>query len=403
MLTTRVELDRIATGGSAIGNVADGRIVFVSGGLPGETVDVEITAEKKRHLEGRVVNVVASVTGRRQAPCCHIDDGCGGCDWQFADQLTQSQLRVRIVEDCLRRIGGLSTVSVSHGVSLVDEGYRTTMRSAIVNGKAGHRLAESHDAVPIPNCLVAHEMVAELLDQGRFANADEVTIRVGANTGERLVVVSPTLDGVGEIILPPDVVIVGADEARQGAESFYHEEINGIRYRISALSFFQCRPDGAAAMVDTVLAMVGDGDGLVVDAYSGVGLFAAAIGQGRDGGRGRPVMAVESNRWAAADAKVNLAGLDDCAVVRVPVERWRPEPCEVVVADPARSGLGRRAVERLTATGAETVVLVSCDPGSLGRDAGLLVESGYELDRVEVLDIFGQTSHIETISRFVKH
>ena len=402
MLTTRVELDRIATGGSAIANAPDGRIVFVSGGLPGEVVDVEITAQRPRHLEGRVVEVVESVAGRRTPRCCHVADGCGGCDWQFADQPTQTAMRLAIVEDCLRRLGGLSSVNIHSATPLADSGYRTTMRAAVVNGKAALRRSESHEVVPIPNCLVAHDLVEELLVDGRFGHANEVTIRVGANTGERLVLVSPSLDVAGKIQVPDDVIVVGADEARLGAEAFYHEQVGGVVYRISALSFFQCRPDGAGAMIDTVIDMVGEGTGPIVDAYSGVGLFTAALAKSRDAIGGRPVMAVESNRWAVADAKVNLANMANCSVLRSTVERWRPEPCEVVVADPARSGLGRQGVDRLARTGAEIVVLVSCDPASLARDAGLLGKAGYGLDQVQVLDMFAQTSHVETISRFVK-
>jgi len=87
-------------------------------------------------------------------------------------------------------------------------------------------------------------------------------------------------------------------------------------------------------------------------------------------------------------------------VVRSAIERWRPSPADVVVADPPRTGLRRDGVKRVGATGAEVVVLVSCDAGSLGRDAGLLAEAGYRLDRVTLVDLFPHSHHVEVVSRF---
>ena len=84
------------------------------------------------------------------------------------------------------------------------------------------------------------------------------------------------------------------------------------------------------------------------------------------------------------------------------MERWRPEPIDAAVADPARSGLGAEGAAVLAATGAEVVALVSCDPASLARDAGLLIGHGYRLEWTTVVDLFGHTSHVEAVSRFVR-
>jgi 23S rRNA (uracil1939-C5)-methyltransferase len=86
--------------------------------------------------------------------------------------------------------------------------------------------------------------------------------------------------------------------------------------------------------------------------------------------------------------------------VRAALESWRPSPAEVVVADPARSGLGKVGVARTVATGAAGVVLVSCDPASLGRDAGLLHAGGYRFERARLVDLFPHTPHVEVVSTF---
>jgi 23S rRNA (uracil1939-C5)-methyltransferase len=138
--------------------------------------------------------------------------------------------------------------------------------------------------------------------------------------------------------------------------------------------------------------------GAVLDAYAGVGLFGllAAPTDAR-------VIAVESSASSCADARVNLGSRPGGAkVVRSTIERWRPVRVDAVVADPARSGLGQGAVGVLARCKARVVVLVSCDPASLARDAVLLRGVGYELERSLVVDLFPQTHHIEVVSRFVR-
>ena len=173
--------------------------------------------------------------------------------------------------------------------------------------------------------------------------------------------------------------------------------VAGRRWRISAESFFQGRPDGAEALVESVVAGLGDivaAGATVVDLYSGVGLFAGVLGE-RTGGR---VVAVESSRAAVADARINLADLGGARIVRSDVRRWRPSGADVVVADPSRQGLGADVVTRIGATGARALALVSCDPGALGRDAGLLAADGWRLDSVRLVDLFPHTAHIEAVT-----
>jgi 23S rRNA (uracil1939-C5)-methyltransferase len=220
-------------------------------------------------------------------------------------------------------------------------------------------------------------------------------IRVGARTGERLVVVAPTAD---DVLVPPDVAVVGADQLAAGRRAWVHEEVAGRRWRISAGSFFQAGPEGAEALVGEVGALVKElapPGGRLVDLCSGVGLFAGTVGGGRS------VTGVERSAPAVADARHNLAHLD-ARMVKVALARWRPSPAQVVVADPARRGLGRDGVRAVVGTGAEACVLVSCDPAALGRDVGLLGAAGYRHHRSVVLDLFGHTSGIEVVSGFAR-
>ena len=126
--------------------------------------------------------------------------------------------------------------------------------------------------------------------------------------------------------------------------------------------------------------------------YAGVGLFAATALA-----RWPEVVAVENNASAVGDCRVNVPS---ARTVRADVSDWRPDQASVVVADPAREGLGRIAAERVAATGAARVVLVSCDPAAFGRDAALLRGHGYHLSGVRIVDLFPQTSHVEVVGRF---
>jgi tRNA/tmRNA/rRNA uracil-C5-methylase (TrmA/RlmC/RlmD family) len=131
----------------------------------------------------------------------------------------------------------------------------------------------------------------------------------------------------------------------------------------------------------------------LLDLYGGIGLFAVGLDHGG------PVTVVERDRNAVADARVNLARRA-ARVVRTAVHRYRTAPADVVVADPSRRGLERAGVECVVRTGAPHLVLVSCDVGALGRDAGLLRGAGFDVRSVVVVDAFPMTSHVEVVTHW---
>ncbi|MFI5045344.1 MAG: class I SAM-dependent RNA methyltransferase, partial [Acidimicrobiales bacterium] len=244
-----VEVEKMVAGGLALGHAPSGQVVLATGGLPGERVEVRIDTQRKRLLQGVVTEVHEPSDDRRSEPCPEVSRGCGGCDLQHATPAAQRDIKVDIVRDALARLARLTDVEVTPGVELGAERYRTTLRCGVVDGRLGFRSHHSHDIHGVDDCLVAHDAVAEIVRDGRFGGATEVVIRAGARTGERMVVVSPTAESVS---VPPDVVVVGNDELDAGHRAWIHEEVAGHRFRISARSFFQARPDGADALVDAV-------------------------------------------------------------------------------------------------------------------------------------------------------
>lgn len=385
----------MAVGGEAIARQSSGRVVFVSDAAPDETVLATLTDEKKSFARARLVEVLDASPDRVEPPCPHVAGGCGGCDWQHLHVDAQHRLRMAQVTEVLSRQGGLVDPVVRSGRPIPAEGVRTSVRgTADGDGHFSFRRRRSHDLVPVDSCLVAHPLIEEIIAEGRFGEACDITIRVGARTGDRLVIVGPSAAGVR---VPPGVLVVGADELRAGRRAWLHEEVAGRRWRVSADSFFQASPEGAEALIDAVAAHVDEATPdaeRLVDLCCGVGLFAGTVGEGR------LVVGVERSRSAVTDAKQNLAD-GDVRLVRSALERWRASPTDVVVADPARAGLGRSGVGAVASTGARGCVLVSCDPASLGRDTELLGAAGYTHLGSTVLDLFGHTGQTEVVSGFL--
>ena len=380
-----------ARDGAGVARADDGRIVFVEGALAGETVTVELIRIDKRWSRARVVRVLDPSPERVPVPCTHQVEGCGGCDLLHVAPGAQLRMKSSMVIDQLMR----AEVDAPDAAlrSLDDDHGRTTVRAAVSNGRAGYRIRGSHDVIVPEVCDAVDPMAEQLLVDGRFGDANEVTIRVGSRTGDRLVMVEGSSFGIE---LPDDVLLVGAEELAKGKRAWIHEEAGGRRWRVSARSFFQNRPAGVDALVDEVREMVDTlgSDGPLVDAYAGIGIFAGTIGSGRQ------VHAIERGKDSAADARVNLKG-SGAKIIPSSVERWRPSPAAVVIADPAREGLGKDGVRSLLRADPQLFVLVSCDPSAFANDAKRLIDAGMILDRMTVVDMFPGTSHVETVGAFI--
>ncbi|MEZ5219651.1 MAG: hypothetical protein R2715_24415 [Ilumatobacteraceae bacterium] len=289
-----------------------------------------------------------------------------------------------MVADSLRRLAKLPDPAVRAGPALPDRGLRTTVRAATTrSGRLGFRAARSHRVVPVDACLVAHPRLSELFDAATVHGPEEVTLRTSLATGTR----SATWSGRAEADLPSDVDV--------SPTGWMFENVAGHRFRVSTGSFFQASPQAAAALVTTVRELGGEllaGADRVVDAYSGVGLFAVAAVPAS-----AHVTAVELSSSSTADAVVNLAGRS-AEVIRASVDDWSPTTADVVIADPSRAGLGRAASERLASTGAEAILLISCDAAAGARDVGLLMTQGYSARSSVVLDPFPHTPHVEVVT-----
>ena len=196
----------------------------------------------------------------------------------------------------------------------------------------------------------------------------------------------------------------------------WREHLAGLTYEIGPISFFQTQSAGAQALLDEVLAVGGFGsDERVLDLYCGIGAFSLPLAQ-----RVRVVLGVEILPEAVAEARHNAEqnGLTNARFVASPVEAKASDPeteanrvweapadtpdggpaWDAIVVDPPRSGLHPRALKKVLRLGAPRIVYVSCNPATLARDAGILVEEGhYRARRLRVFNLFPQTPHLESV------
>lgn len=383
-----VHVDKLVAGGEGLARLGDGRVVFVPRVIDGEDVSIDVVQKKNDFARATLASVNGPSPFRREPPCPHVRRGCGGCDWQHMSPDHQLRSKAAIVTEAFKRTAKID-VEVPEAVALPPGSRRTTIRVAAgADGLPGFRANDSHDIVAIDSCLVAHDSLSALLDRPLFEGAGEATLRVSASTGE-----------IGAWCHEGRLLTAGNEAIRKGEKARLVEQVCGHDFQVSMGSFFQSSPAAAELIVDTIAAgldALGVRGGTLVDAYGGIGLFSKCFAEWFD-----ELVLLESSRISCRDAIANLA---DCAatVIECNVEHWNASRASVVIADPARAGLGKAGARALLASSASTIVLVSCDAVAAARDAQLIVRNGYSLRFVSALDLFPETHHIEVVSVFVR-
>jgi len=380
-------LEGFAAGGKALAHAPDGRIVFVERGIPGERVIAEITREDASYIEAATVAVL-DASPQRVEPKCEYFGVCGGCQLQHIAYPEQLRLKTEIVREQLRRIGHFEDAPLQPMLGMDNPwGYRNHLRFTVRrDGDVGFMQHGTHRFLRIDDCKIAHPRVNKVLRdvQGATMQTTALSVRMGEATGD--------------ILIQPKLRWRPNRSRRlQSGQQTYTEALHGTRFRISSPAFFQVNTRQAERMADLVVARVTEArPRVVVDAYAGVGTFAALLA---------PVVPeVVTIEWSAAaggDAEVNLGRLDNVHRVVGSVEDHLPglQPTpDVVVVDPPRAGLQPTVVEAILASRARRLVYVSCDPATLARDLRMFVDGGFALVDVQPLDMFPHTQHIECVT-----
>lgn len=385
LIELQLTLDDMAFEGAALGR-DDGRVIFADYGIPGEEVRVRVERQKRSFYEGRVIEVIDADESRIEPPCPYFGR-CGGCQWQHIAYERQLELKRHVMHDQLRRIGKFEEPPLSPTVpSESPYGYRNNARfSTDDEGNLGFisRGPDGFQFIKIDECLIMHPRINETLAklQGHGEGLHQVVIRYGENTDDMLV--------------QPDMS-ERTDEVESGQEHYW-DALHGHKFRIAASSFFQTNTKQAEQLIELVRQRLElTGDEVLVDAYAGVGTFAALLAP-----YVRKVIAIEEAPSAIKDAEVNIAGFDNIEYHQSKVEHLLgdiEDTPDVVILDPPRAGCHKRVLKAILEFRPRQLVYVSCNPSTLARDLRTLVDGGYTLRDVTPVDMFPQTYHIESVS-----
>ena len=394
-------VDAIAHGGEAVGRI-DGKAHFVAGAIPGERVEIEVFQEKSRWARGRLIEVLEASPDRIEPPCPAYPV-CGGCTWEHVFYERQLEWKHEVVTGQLAHIGGLTDVEVRPTIAPGPPyAYRNRMDFSVSDGRPALHEHRSDQLVGLDGCLLLRQELAERFAAlGDLTGVRKVVLRAGVNTGDALIMVGGRIPSQAPG-WNASVVVQSRDGLRTvHGRPWFEEEIDGVRFRVPANAFFQVNTAGAEELVRLVTdASAVTGNDVLLDGYAGVGLFAATVG--RSAGR---VVTIDAGRTEFEAITGNLEQVIPGRYRSLlgPFDRVAPtakDRWNVAIVDPPRAGLGANGVAAVTRTGPRTIVLISCDPASLARDSSLLGDAGYQIDWVQPVDLFPQTYHVETVTRF---
>ncbi len=400
----------MAHGGDAVGHY-EGKAIFVPGALPGEIVRAEIVQDKGRYARARLVEVVRPSPERVEPRCPHAPPrathrACGGCQWQYMAYEAQLRLKTGIVREQLQRLGGLADPPVSPIIpSPAPWMYRNHAEfSTTPQGWLGFFDASGQHVTPIAECHIIEPALANVYDALDFEMPELVrlSLRKGAADDDVMLVFETRDEQPPE--LETDLSLSASLLTQDGecialfGNSHIQFQISNIQYRISPSTFFQVNTAQAGTLAGLVSEFLDlKGGETVLDAYCGAGLFTAVAAE-----RAGHVIGIEASPFACDDLEHNLAESDNVSLYQGQVGDVLPDlsdSLDAAVLDPPRGGCEPDALDALIAKAPPRIVFVSCDPATLARDIKQLVGAGYQVERVQPVDMFPQTFHIETCVR----
>lgn len=436
-----VQIEDLTHDGNGVGKV-EGYPLFIQGALPKETAEVHVLKTLKNYGFAKIVNLKKASPDRVEAPCIYFGK-CGGCKLQHFSYEGQLKWKEDMVRNIMKRIGKIDApVKPIKGMEN-PWNYRNKSQIPFAMGKtgpiAGFFRSRSHEIVDMERCLIqaseADEMMANLKKELERIGLDpyneqthqgmlrHVIVRVGRATREVMVVLVtknrkfPQKNAAVDLIrkLIPHVtsivqninsektnVILGNETITLWGRDTIEDTIGGVRFKISARSFYQVNPVQTEVLYKQALDYAGlTGEETVIDAYCGIGTISLFLAQ-----NAKQVMGVEIVEQAIEDAKQNaeLNGFTNTYFEAGPAEevipRWYSEgkTADVLVVDPPRKGCDEALLQTIIEHKPKRVVYVSCNPSTLARDLRILEDGGYKTIEITPVDMFPQTVHVECVT-----
>ena len=383
-----VPVSRIAFGGDGVGRLPDGKVCFVPGALPGETVRAEITHEAKSFARARILDV-QTASPERVAPDCPLAGTCPGCAYRHASYECELEWKNRQFSDFLTR-GNPAGKDIQFLPPLgapSRNGCRNKLTFVCGNGAFCYRGFDNRTPIPVADCLLGHAAIRELLASAKpSADGQKRTFRwtlhdgaldSGSEAWEKVTHLTERLGPYGDFCVPK-------------------------------ASFFQVNPDMAPKLAERVLSLLKEtGSEQLLELYCGSGVFSILAAEHLPG---LSAHAVELDKAAIGAARLNadrhgvsgrctFLAADAGEAFRKLADSCKPGR-RCVLVDPPRTGLPASLAHEIGGFSPETVLYISCAPDTLRRDADRLAEHGYVVQTAGMVDMFPATGHFESVSVF---
>ncbi|MEM6426677.1 MAG: 23S rRNA (uracil(1939)-C(5))-methyltransferase RlmD [Cyanobacteria bacterium P01_D01_bin.128] len=438
--TLTLDIDDLNSTGDGVGRW-DGRVVFVADAVPGDRVISRLVRVKPTYAVGKLMSV-ETPSPERVRPACIVADKCGGCQCQMLSYAGQLAAKQQQVVDALARIGGL-TISVDpilgadqplHYRNKVTYPLRRSPEGIV---QAGYYRKGSHKIVNLNQCPAQDKRLNPLLaqikqdiqaqgwsiynEQAHRGKLRHLGLRIGRRTGEVLVTLVSTASALPNLAAQaqqwldqfPAVVgvalnhnpdrtnaIFGPQTRCIAGAPYLEEEFAGLRFQIRPATFFQINTEQAEQLLQVVLKLLNlQGQERIVDVYCGIGTLTLPLAQ-----QAQFCMGIEVQPDAIAQAQANAAlnGIENVRFQAGRAKALLPDAlsqADMLVIDPPRKGCSPEVLSAIARQPPPTLVYVSCNPATLARDLKqLCATAGYQLRRVQPVDLFPQTAHVECVA-----
>ena len=446
LLTLRIE--RLSSDGSGVAHSPEGEAVFVPGTAPGDEAQVRIVKDCGRYAFG-ILDKLLTPSPDRIPVDCAVAGPCGGCSLRHMDYAAELRSKQESVADAFRRIGGLDVPVLDALSSPEVDRYRNKVQFPVGRDKngapcIGFYAGRTHRIVPCPDCklqpgvlndignalcsfFAAHGIQPYDEESGKGL-VRHIFLRRGTHSGQIMVCLVCTrpkfphseelvaalreqFSDIASILINVNAkktnVILGEETVSLYGPGYIEDTLCGVPVRLGPLSFYQVNTLAAERLygIAAEYAQLEPSD-VLLDLYCGtgtIGIFAS-----RNAAR---VIGVENNRDAVRDAISNAKAnhADNVRFYTADASDFLQgmakagEHADVIILDPPRAGSDERFLSAVTAVGPERVVYVSCSPETLARDLGYLTRHGYRVMRIQPVDMFPHTEHIETAVALVKN
>lgn len=365
-----IQPTELVAGGAAMAKV-DGLPIFATSIYPGDVAVVRIVESKKGFARGELVQILEPSPLRRVRPC-PIADECGGCDWTVLRLDAQLRAKERILRESLRRIGKIDPAILPP----------VAIHPSPLNYRLRSRLHRQGDAIGF------FEMKSNRVVQ-LTSECEVVGVETAATYG--------TAGAHSSGLTTADLEIWEIDGQLIDDEREIAIKAGDESFALSTRSFFQVNRHLLATMLSLVrgIAERSADKGMAFDLYSGVGFFTAPLARVFEA-----VTAVEGSAVSSAWAKRNAA--PNVRIVNEAVEEYveRMPHADLVFLDPPRSGARKNVIDRIAERAGSVICFLACDPVTFSRDASRLIASGWQLSTLDILDLFPNTHHVETLASF---